>query len=73
MSNFAFKLWIEKQPFPKTLVGFDIGTKSTGVSITSSDLKYAFVLPSLLKYLNTLKGDILSKRILSKATSLILK
>ena len=43
MSNYAFKLWVEQKAFPKVLMGFDVGTKFTGVSITSSDLKHAFV------------------------------
>ena len=43
MSNYAFKIWLEQQPFPKVLIGFDIGMKYTGVSITSSDLRHAFV------------------------------
>ena len=43
MSNYAFKLWLEQEPFPKLLIGFDLGLKSTGLSITSSDLKYAYV------------------------------
>lgn len=43
LSNYAFKLFVEQQPFPKILLGFDVGIKSTGVSVSSSDLKHAFV------------------------------
>ena len=43
MSNYALKLWIEQQPFPKVVMGFDLGLKSTGISITSSDLRHAYV------------------------------
>lgn len=43
MSNYAFKLWIEQRPSPKVLIGFDLGLKSTGLSITSLDLKHAYV------------------------------
>ena len=43
-SNYAFKLWVEQQKCPKILLGFDMGLKSTGVAVTSSDLQHAFVL-----------------------------
>ena len=43
MTNYAFKLHVEQQPFPKTLMAFDVGLKSTGVAITSSDMRHAFV------------------------------
>lgn len=43
MSNYAFKLWVEQQPYPKILIGFDLGLKSSGLSITSLDLKHAYV------------------------------
>ena len=48
MSNYAFKIWVEQQTCPKVLIGFDIGLKYTGVSITSSDLKHAFVSYSII-------------------------
>lgn len=44
MSHYAFKLYIQQQPFPKILIGFDFGMKSTGVAVTSSDLLHAFVI-----------------------------
>ena len=37
------KLFMQGQPFPKTIMGFDLGIKNTGVSITGSDLRHAFV------------------------------
>jgi hypothetical protein len=37
------KLFMQAQPFPKTMMGFDLGIKNTGVSITGSDLRHAFV------------------------------
>ena len=43
MSNYGFKLWLERRSSPKVLIGFDLGLKSTGLSITSSDLKHAYV------------------------------
>lgn len=43
MTNYAFKLHVEQLPFPKSLMAFDVGLKSTGVAITSSDMKHAFV------------------------------
>jgi hypothetical protein len=43
MTNYAFKLHVEQQPFPKTLMAFDVGLKSTGVAVTSSDMRHAFV------------------------------
>jgi hypothetical protein len=43
LSHYAFRLWIEQQSFPKVLMGFDPGLGSTGISITGSDLKHAFV------------------------------
>lgn len=43
LSLYSFRLWVEQQPFPKVLIGIDPGLKSTGLSITSQDLKHAFV------------------------------
>lgn len=43
MSNFGLKLHIQQKPFPKCLIGFDFGLRSTGVSITSSDCLHSFV------------------------------
>ena len=43
LSNYAFKLWTEQKGFPKVLMGFDVGSKSTGVAISSSDLRHTFV------------------------------
>ena len=43
LTNYAFKLWVEQQKAPKVLLGFDMGLKSTGVAVTSSDLQHAFV------------------------------
>jgi hypothetical protein len=43
MTNYGFKLYVEQQPFPKVLIGFDLGLGNTGVSVTSSDLQHAYV------------------------------
>lgn len=54
LSNYGLKLHIQQQPFPKTLIGIDFGMRSTGLAVTSSDLRHAF-------YLNSLRRDIRSK------------
>jgi molecular chaperone DnaK (HSP70) len=43
LTPYALKLHLQQQPFPKTIIGIDFGTKSTGVAVTSSDLLHAFV------------------------------
>ena len=43
MSNYGFKLAIKTLPWPKTLLGLDLGMRSTGISITGGDLRNAYV------------------------------
>lgn len=43
LSNYGMKLFMQGQAFPKTMMGFDLGIRNTGVSITGSDLRHAFV------------------------------
>ena len=43
LSKYAFKLYLQQLPFPKTILGLDLGLKSSGMAITSSDMKHAFV------------------------------
>ena len=61
LSHYALKLHLQQQPFPKSIVGIDFGIKSTGLSITSSDLLYAFVQILKMQYLTTIRKDIRSK------------
>ena len=44
VSNYGLKLYLQQKGNPKCIIGFDFGMKSTGVSISSLDLKHAFVL-----------------------------
>lgn len=56
MTNYSFKLYVEQQIFPKTLMAFDMGLKSTGVAITSSDMRHAFVNKSIDSVPDNSKG-----------------
>jgi len=43
MSHYGLKLTIQALPFPKNLIGLDVGKRSTGIAISSYDLQYAHV------------------------------
>lgn len=43
MTNYGLKLHIEQKPFPKVMLGFDLGQSYSGVAISSSDLRHAYV------------------------------
>jgi hypothetical protein len=44
VSNYGLKLYLQQIPNAKCIIGFDLGLKSTGVAISSMNLKHAFVL-----------------------------
>ena len=43
MSQFGLKLYLNQQPGPKKLLGFDIGSINTGVSVSCDSLTNAYV------------------------------
>ena len=43
MSNYGLKLAVQGLPSPKTLLGIDLGMRSTGIAISSGDMKNAYV------------------------------
>ena len=54
LSSYGLKLHVQQHSFPKTLIGVDFGLRSTGLAVTSSDLRHAF-------FLSTLRRDIRSR------------
>ncbi len=60
LSNYGMKLHLQKEAIPKIILGFDIGTSCTGVSISSGDLKTAYVNKNIKKYLSSIRKGLKS-------------
>lgn len=43
LSKFAFKLHLQQQNSPKKIIGLDMGTTFTGISISCLNLKKTYV------------------------------
>jgi hypothetical protein len=43
LSNYTMKMYLQSQPDPKQLIGFDVGAKHTGCAISCMNLKKPYV------------------------------